>query len=530
MNNFTYIILWITLFSCNRVHDKVKKNIPNQIVLIIDECPNYSRYKNPETGTISSYELGHEITYRDDDLILHTYNTSKTPTKDTIVFPARSKLIEIEHVYKLYDKLSFIFQKGDTVLFTYENDYPNAQVLNRISNHSEVNYEQVKRRYLLDSTETFDAISQFRYGGRNTYAFKEFIKVLRYRYKKEKFELELMRKHLVKIEVEKSREYRLLDSLIANHQISTTVHDFFKAKSKVEIAFAKFKYAKRKNMASIIKEQAPPKWIFANSDSMIRFGYYQSTLDYLERNDFYSQVPNAKRIAMKMPNYCMVYDLIKDSNQFSETEKKVLLTKNMKLIIENFPSENIEKYFASYQADVNSTALVKHIYKEYKHVLPASITRQFEPNETAVSDSLYQLSLMNRNNERIDLKGILKKYQGKLIYVDFWATTCLPCLMAMPYSGELKIEYEDKKVQFVYISTDKDKVKWTQSEVNKIIIPFQDSYILDHEGENAMLNYFNIKSIPRYMLFDEHGVLLQNSSFGPSTDEIRKLFDKHIPG
>lgn len=99
----------------------------------------------------------------------------------------------------------------------------------------------------------------------------------------------------------------------------------------------------------------------------------------------------------------------------------------------------------------------------------------------------------------------------------------------MPYSKQLKIDYENKNIEMIYISLDKDRDKWMNSEANQKVIPFENSYILDTRGNNAMIDKFNIQSIPRYMLFDENGRLLQNDSYGPKTKEIREIFDKYIP-
>lgn len=524
MNRAFFLILIIACFSCASDDEEPIKAL-DQIVLIIDKCPNYSSYYNADTKVRSSSEVGHEITYRDDDLIFHAYNTSKIPTKDTIVFPARSELIEIEHVYKLYNKLSFIFQKGDTVLFTYENDFPAAKVLNRESNIAEDNYEKIRRNYILNENEIFDGVSKFHH--------PSFVKCKEYIRDRIMFKQCILNQYETALNLSKNEyemEKYLLDSLYSNARISKNIYIHFKTKLEFNLSFVKYKYLREENEISMDDETNPPQWEHTGADSLIRFGYYNSTLDYQERKEYYSVVPWTIAINKKTPDYRIIYDSIRQSNLFTDKEKKVLLTKNMKLIIENFPTDDIEYYFTNYRSNVSSNALVQHVYNEYRHMLPSSITKEFEPNVTTSSDTIYQLSLLNRDNEPVDFKDILEKHKGKLIYVDFWATHCLPCLIAMPHSGALKMEYKNKNIQFLYISIDKDKEKWEKSEVNSKIIAYPDSYILDHEGKNAMLEYFNIKSIPRYMLFDEHGILVQNSSFGPSTDEIRKLFDKHISG
>lgn len=499
----------------------------DQIVLIIDKCPDQNRYYHESTRVQSRSESDFDITYIDDDLILHGYITNReNPTKDTIRFPVKSQFAEIEHTYKLFKKLSYLFEKGDTILFSYENDFPVATVINRSNSFVHSNYEKIRADYLLQSDEKFDGRSIFEIGPYSAYPGFLAIRDLAYR---RHIELELMEDALKIAETDFLKETELLDSLFSQASISKSLYDFYRMKSQVELDFIRCKYERRSNENTIDFEPKPTICLNSRNDSLIRFGYYHNMLNYLEREDIYSTVTWSIAVSKKTPDFRTAYDKIKQSDQFTEKEKKVLLTKNMKLIIENFTMDDIERYFSMYKTDVNSDALVLHVYNEYQHMLPSSITQEFVINNNTSSDGLFQLTLLNRNNEQIDFREIITKNRGKLIYVDFWATTCLPCLIAIPYSQQLKIDYENKNIEMIYISLDKDRDKWMNSEANQKLIPFEDSYIVDPNGNNAMLDKFNIQSIPRYMLFDENGRLLQNDSYGPKTKEIREIFDKYIP-
>ena len=46
-----------------------------------------------------------------------------------------------------------------------------------------------------------------------------------------------------------------------------------------------------------------------------------------------------------------------------------------------------------------------------------------------------------------------KDYQGKILVIDFWATWCRPCIMAMAHNKELAEKYKDKGVVFLGVCT-----------------------------------------------------------------------------
>jgi len=46
----------------------------------------------------------------------------------------------------------------------------------------------------------------------------------------------------------------------------------------------------------------------------------------------------------------------------------------------------------------------------------------------------------------------LQKYAGKTVVIQFWTTTCPPCIAQMVDLGKLQAAYEDRGVQVIYVS------------------------------------------------------------------------------
>jgi len=100
--------------------------------------------------------------------------------------------------------------------------------------------------------------------------------------------------------------------------------------------------------------------------------------------------------------------------------------------------------------------------------------------------------------EKHSLKEILSKYSDKLIYVDFWATWCGPCLMEMPDSKKLTQEFKNDSIQFIYLSIDKDKSKWLKKLATLPSGSNVHHYRLA-DGER-FIREMEISGIPRYIL------------------------------
>ena len=77
----------------------------------------------------------------------------------------------------------------------------------------------------------------------------------------------------------------------------------------------------------------------------------------------------------------------------------------------------------------------------------------FSPKTIAVTDqkmlSSYQWQLKNSTGKTVSLEA----YKGKIIFINFWATWCPPCIAEMPSIQKLYADYQDKMV-FLFVTTD----------------------------------------------------------------------------
>jgi thiol-disulfide isomerase/thioredoxin len=114
----------------------------------------------------------------------------------------------------------------------------------------------------------------------------------------------------------------------------------------------------------------------------------------------------------------------------------------------------------------------------------------------------------------------LADFKGKYVYIDLWATWCNPCKKELPYLKELEKKFEGAEIVFLSLSTDGDKAKW-----EKMVKEGKMSGVQLHIGPRSDFQLaYNIDGIPRFILLDKEGVIINNNMSRPSSDDtIRTL-------
>jgi thiol-disulfide isomerase/thioredoxin len=128
--------------------------------------------------------------------------------------------------------------------------------------------------------------------------------------------------------------------------------------------------------------------------------------------------------------------------------------------------------------------------------------------------------------EATDISGnkfSYKNYEGKYLYIDIWATWCVPCRQEIPYLEKLKEKYAGQPIEFISVSIDKNFGAW------KKFVESTNSNNQFHsmQGNASSINeIYNADKIPTFVLIDPQGKIVNPSSFRPSDPELGFLFDE----
>jgi len=129
----------------------------------------------------------------------------------------------------------------------------------------------------------------------------------------------------------------------------------------------------------------------------------------------------------------------------------------------------------------------------------------------------------------------LSDLKGKYVYIDVWATWCGPCKREIPSLKKLEDVYHGKNIKFVSISTDngrgyKDR-SFEASKVGwkKMITEKEMGGIQLFAGKvwktSDFRSFYKIQGIPRFILIDPTGKVVNADAPRPSCPALVQLFD-----
>lgn len=139
---------------------------------------------------------------------------------------------------------------------------------------------------------------------------------------------------------------------------------------------------------------------------------------------------------------------------------------------------------------------------------------------TEVGDKAADFTLTTLDGEKVSLSD----YEGKPVFLNFWATWCPPCKEEMPdiqsFADAHGEEVTVLSVNFTKFEPDKEAIP-TFVEENELRFPI----LMDREG-NVGENLYKVISMPTSFMVDGEGVI-REKRVGPLTlDEMEKWLDK----
>jgi thiol-disulfide isomerase/thioredoxin len=461
-----YVILLFPLITLGQKNDITSKYSSVTIELKVED------YKNEK------YIIGYP--FEKDTIDIDERGIGK------IVLPLKSMTFACLNRYKP-NAIALFLEPGNHLLITIKNGEVSFKGKGANINNYRYKSEQIIKQFK-------DSIVKIR---RGDYTFEKYMEVCGfYKTKHQIFHSE----YVDEIPLSKKIEYIFQSNTQANFLLEKqyylqgySIHESDSLDLEKKLEFDIIDIFKDTLLINL-KSSALPNLIMHHSERIIMKKL--PILEFKEKND----------IAM-FPAYSL--DSLKELTIYSSQIKGQALYSNLSMFISSFGStiiiDSLIKDFENEYPSMNKK--LKHIKKMQKEFNPLS------PRKPAPFFEF--TSSKGKVFTEQDLKG-------KIVFIDVWATWCVPCREGHPYVAKLIEKFKNDNIVFLFISHDSNKIQW-------------ETYLAMHPelkgihvfGKNKKFSTdYKITGIPRYIIIDKKSNIVNafarspEKEIGPILEEL----------
>jgi len=97
----------------------------------------------------------------------------------------------------------------------------------------------------------------------------------------------------------------------------------------------------------------------------------------------------------------------------------------------------------------------------------------------------------------------LDQYRDQIVYVDFWASWCIPCKKSFPWMNKMHQKYKDQGLKIIAINVDENP-----TDADKFLAENPAKFEIMRDPEGGLAKKYKLVGMPTSLLFDTQGKLV----------------------
>jgi thiol-disulfide isomerase/thioredoxin len=163
--------------------------------------------------------------------------------------------------------------------------------------------------------------------------------------------------------------------------------------------------------------------------------------------------------------------------------------------IKNMSKDYAHEYWDSLKLGIRNSYLIK-TGDEY-------LAKLFPENS-------YQSYVLPNGHATDVFKKIIDPFKGKILFIDFWATTCAPCVAGIKRMQPVRQKYLDNPdFDFIFITDEKNS---SEEDYKKFVSnqELKNTFRISNDDFNYLRQLFKFNGIPQYVVIDKNGDVLND--------------------
>ena len=337
-------------------------------------------------------------------------------------------------------------------------------------------------------------------------------------------------------EIEKNSNYQKLIEFQGNNPCTDEFNNWAIKQIELDYCKALFHYSFQHLMRSKVElTDSSEYFTFIENledkidNSIVMKDYFETTEQFVTYRFMKLQKGYQNQISK---NDTIVDLMIEDL--FSSTDNNYLAQFSFRALLNVTLNSNKTDWTDKYKNQINSklddSFLRNNLQEHYDRI------NEFNKNPKRFTDAILGTKNNNElnngislhsNSEKNTIKELIETNPNKVIYVDFWATWCPPCLHDMQFSKQLINDFKNKDVEFAFICINSKEDLWKQ-KVNELKIGGQHIFC-DFETTRLIRKRFGFSGIPYYLLINKEGDIVDfGNHLTPTHEYVKTQIEKYL--
>lgn len=103
-------------------------------------------------------------------------------------------------------------------------------------------------------------------------------------------------------------------------------------------------------------------------------------------------------------------------------------------------------------------------------------------------------------NSPAEMPAGLGQVDGTVVWVDFWASWCVPCRRSFPWMNRMHAQYSSQGLAIIGVNVDK-----TRDEADEFLAETPADFALRFDPEGVLAERFGVTAMPSSFLLDAEG-------------------------
>jgi len=142
-----------------------------------------------------------------------------------------------------------------------------------------------------------------------------------------------------------------------------------------------------------------------------------------------------------------------------------------------------------------------------------------QAQKTTFSKEALSETLLATDGKQVAFKDILKKYKGKTLVIEVWASWCGDCVKAMPKIKELQAN--NPNVSYLFLSMDRTVENW-KIGIEKHELK-GDHFMANDQMKGVFGKAIDLDWIPRYIIVDKTGKIVLYRAIETDFEKINSV-------